>query len=647
MPSTLSAVLHRQATALLGRERERELLLGLTGDDGPVVAWVHGIAGSGKTALLRAFAADVRERDATVLTLDCRTVEPTPAGFLAALSPVLEASIGSASEAGEALSRRGDRVVVALDAFEVLGLLDSWVRLTLLPALPATTRLVITSREAPMAAWRADLGPLLRTVTLGPLPPAAAEALLRRSGVAAERAPRVNRYAHGHPLSLMLAASALAERPDLPLADMPAPTAVEALARVYLDGLDDATRRALDAASVTRRTTQSLLAAMLPGEPAHEAFDRLRALDFTELGGEGLVVHETVREAVAALLRVRDPLAHRRLKAAAWHQLRREIRDAPPSDLWRYTADMLYLIENPMVREIYFPTSAPLHAHEPAREGDWTGIEAIARLHEPEEMVAIVRRWWDAAPETFVVARDPAGVVTGFYFLFVPRNVSPRLLEADPVTRAWREHLRRRPLPHGQIALFIRQWGTLAGGDSPMPGEPSICLDIKRTYLELRPALGRVYLPVRDLGDSLDRLSPLGFGPAPGHDAEIGGVTYHMLFSEFGPGSVDGWLAELGARELHLGEQQPLAGGDQRRLTLDGRAIDLTRLEHGVLRHLHAHDGRAVPRAELFREVWGHDWVGDGNALEAVVSSLRRKLGPRATALETVRGVGYRLHALA
>jgi hypothetical protein len=64
-----------------------------------------------------------------------------------------------------------------------------------------------------MAAWRADLGPLLRTVTLGPLPPAAAEALLRRSGVAAERAPRVNRYAHGHPLSLMLAASALAERP--------------------------------------------------------------------------------------------------------------------------------------------------------------------------------------------------------------------------------------------------------------------------------------------------------------------------------------------------------------------------------------------------------------------------------------------------
>jgi DNA-binding response OmpR family regulator len=73
----------------------------------------------------------------------------------------------------------------------------------------------------------------------------------------------------------------------------------------------------------------------------------------------------------------------------------------------------------------------------------------------------------------------------------------------------------------------------------------------------------------------------------------------------------------------------------------------LTRLELGVLRHLHEREGRAVAREELFRHVWGHEWTGDGNALEAVVSSLRRKLGARAKALETVRGVGYRLGALA
>ena len=307
---------------------------------------------------------------------------------------------------------------------------------------------------------------------------------------------------------------------------------------------------------------------------------------------------------------------------------------------------MLYLIDNPQVRAIYFPTTAPQHAYEPARAEDWPGIEAIVRRHEPAAMVAVIRRWWDGAPETFVVARDATGAVRGFYFLFVPRDVSPRLIDADPVASAWREHLRSRPLAHGQISLFIRKWGTLVGGDAAIPGEPSSCLDIKRTYLELRPALGRVYAPVRDLGESLESLRPLGFGPAPGHAADIGGVTYHTLFADFGPGSVDGWLAELGARELHLGEQRVLDVGE-RRLTLDGRRVDLTRLELGVLRHLHEREGRIVSREALFRDVWGHDWAGDGNALEAVVSTLRRKLGPRAKALETVRGTGYRLGALA
>ena len=206
-----------------------------------------------------------------------------------------------------------------------------------------------------------------------------------------------------------------------------------------------------------------------------------------------------MREAVAALLRAGDPAAHRRLKTAAWHQLRSEMRDAHPAELWRYTADMLYLLENPALREIYFPTTAPdARPRAGAARTTGPGIEAIVREHETPEHAAVIRRYWESAPETFVVARDAGGDLTGFYFLFVPRDVSPRLLDADPVAIAWREHLRRNPLPHGQIALFIRQLGHGAGGGrEPAPGEPSICLDIKRTYLELRPALGRVYLGVQ------------------------------------------------------------------------------------------------------------------------------------------------------
>jgi DNA-binding response OmpR family regulator len=40
--------------------------------------------------------------------------------------------------------------------------------------------------------------------------------------------------------------------------------------------------------------------------------------------------------------------------------------------------------------------------------------------------------------------------------------------------------------------------------------------------------------------------------------------------------------------------------------------------------------------------VWGYDDAGGSNVIESVILSLRRKLGDRANAIETVRGVGYR-----
>jgi hypothetical protein len=62
---------------------------------------------------------------------------------------------------------------------------------------------------------------------------------------------------------------------------------VEQLGCIYPDQLDEATRRAGAAASVTRRTTLSLLEAMLPDDVPWEAFDYLRPLPFVQLGPTG------------------------------------------------------------------------------------------------------------------------------------------------------------------------------------------------------------------------------------------------------------------------------------------------------------------------------------------------------------------------
>ena len=58
---------------------------------------------------------------------------------------------------------------------------------------------------------------------------------------------------------------------------------------------------------------------------------------------------------------------------------------------------------------------------------------------------------------------------------------------------------------------------------------------------------------------------------------------------------------------------------------------------------LSAHPGRTVSRADLIEGVWGTTYTGGSNVVDVVVRSLRQKLGPIATRVETARGIGYRL----
>ena len=49
-------------------------------------------------------------------------------------------------------------------------------------------------------------------------------------------------------------------------------------------------------------------------------------------------------------------------------------------------------------------------------------------------------------------------------------------------------------------------------------------------------------------------------------------------------------------------------------------------------------------RDDLMEEVWDGPWYGSPKVLDVQVAGLRRKLGPEhGDAIETVRGVGYRL----
>jgi two-component system OmpR family response regulator len=77
----------------------------------------------------------------------------------------------------------------------------------------------------------------------------------------------------------------------------------------------------------------------------------------------------------------------------------------------------------------------------------------------------------------------------------------------------------------------------------------------------------------------------------------------------------------------------------QMRLTVDGVPVALSPLEYRLVAYLLHHKGRVVPPGELIEHLYGDDDARDANALEAIITRLRRKLGP--SAIETRRGFGY------
>ncbi|MFC0283063.1 winged helix-turn-helix domain-containing protein [Camelimonas abortus] len=79
------------------------------------------------------------------------------------------------------------------------------------------------------------------------------------------------------------------------------------------------------------------------------------------------------------------------------------------------------------------------------------------------------------------------------------------------------------------------------------------------------------------------------------------------------------------------------------RVTLDGAEVRLTSHEFRLLAYLMHHSGRIISRSELTEHLYDQDFDRDSNTIEVFVGRLRRKLG--VDLIETVRGLGYRLHA--
>ncbi|MFC8851085.1 MULTISPECIES: AAA family ATPase [unclassified Micromonospora] len=167
--------------AFVGRAKELATFrAALRGEpDAPVLIYVYGPGGVGKSTLLRRFADEGRDAGRPVTEINGRLIDPSPAGFTAEI----RGPVGAGS-------------VLVVDAFEHCQGLDEWLRETFLPSLPDDALVVVAGREPPHASWQLDLAwqQAMAVCHLGELTPDEARSLDHRPAARADRPGQQERH---------------------------------------------------------------------------------------------------------------------------------------------------------------------------------------------------------------------------------------------------------------------------------------------------------------------------------------------------------------------------------------------------------------------------------------------------------------------
>ena len=80
---------------------------------------------------------------------------------------------------------------------------------------------------------------------------------------------------------------------------------------------------------------------------------------------------------------------------------------------------------------------------------------------------------------------------------------------------------------------------------------------------------------------------------------------------------------------------------------VDGQRVELSPREYDLLFYFLENKNIALSRERLITKVWGYDYYGDDRTLDTHIKLLRKSLGPYASLIVTLRGVGYRFDTTA
>lgn len=594
----------------VGRHSERERFEQYLGDDQRRLLHVCGVAGIGKSALLRQFGRRADELGWRLLRLDGAALDPVASTVEHAFEPAL----GAAADA---------RLLVLFDEFDAVGTLHGWMRRELFPRLPASVRLVSAARLALDPRWMEAPGwrDLIDTLRLAPLDERESLEVLERCGLDADRRAEVADFAQGLPLALRVAADLSARHPGREFDRSEAADHLQFLVEQLLDEApSEEHRELLRLACLVRRTTEPMVADVLDTDEAPDLLRWLAQRPFVSYDRTGFYPHDLVRQLLVDEMRRFEESTRQRLIRQASAYLVEQGKTRQGSQYEKFTLDLGYLL-----RDDVLPDWAPREAQR-YRQADHDADDAarcveLVRRFESEAAAELAEHWQARQPDGLVVFRDPEGEFAGFCHFIDLDRVDPDDDRRDPAVAVAADYLGDNPLRDGETCRICRFWMARETHQQWSGMQTRLFHHIFR-QVAVSPgvALGLTVhaYPDRWLDRPDNQLVALG-------DFEQGGIPYVVLGRDWRTISRVDWLdamirATVGQAPPELTSQTTVLGRD-----------DFHKAVRKALKHFHRADRLADnPLADTLLV---HQRCDGGDTEDAVVDALRALLAESCRSL--------------
>ncbi len=349
---------------------------------------VYGPGGIGKTSLLAQFRRIAENAGAAYASVDMREAAANPEllcreaahqlGFETTIDHMNVPDRDFVNRLREIAANKP--VVLALDRFEEAGTLDEWLRIRMLPELPANLLIVIAGRYPLGGPWlSAGWRRLTIPLPLGELEYADVRDYAHRIGLGdSDWTDELWIRSAGYPLSLSLLAQLAVARQSagvksLNLSMQWQREKLDALLRLWLDEApEDDIRPLLYAAAIPRSFDHELLNEIAGHSWAHSLFDRLIRLSFVRRTDRSWQIHDLVRERLRGEMQERSPELYAEYVERAIGKLRARADASLAQGMpaaGREMSELLSLVGNPILRAHFRRTRATDHYWETATEG--------------------------------------------------------------------------------------------------------------------------------------------------------------------------------------------------------------------------------------------------------------------------------------